>query len=156
MFVGEEEFVTDNEFLIDFKNGIGNKAMFESPRGITTDNKNILYVIANNEIKKVTFDGKITTLISDGENDSEKRLTSTYGLLNKPDGITIDKDGNLYITESGSRTIWKNDKVVYPDSGKRRIKKYSMTVKGKILIVSVKNRFKMPIKGIIFDLLSVQ
>jgi hypothetical protein len=24
MFVGEEEFVTDNEFLKDFKNGIGN------------------------------------------------------------------------------------------------------------------------------------
>ena len=38
--------------------------------------------------------------------------------------------------------------------GKRRIKSYSVTKKGKKLLVSVKNRFKLPIREIILDLLS--
>ena len=38
--------------------------------------------------------------------------------------------------------------------GKRKIKNYEVTQKGRNLLTSVKSQFKLPIKNLIFDLLS--
>lgn len=40
--------------------------------------------------------------------------------------------------------------------GKRRIKNYSITQKGRGLLISLKDRLKVPIKKIIFELLSIK
>jgi PadR family transcriptional regulator PadR len=40
--------------------------------------------------------------------------------------------------------------------GKRKIKSYEVTQKGRVLLRSVKSHFKLPIKRIILDLLSTE
>ncbi len=89
--------------------GAGNEARFLNPSGVAVDSPGTVFVADtwNNTIRKVTPGGIVTTLVgmpgvvggSDGMN-SQARFVY-------PQGVAVDKAGNLYVADSGGETIRK-------------------------------------------------
>jgi sugar lactone lactonase YvrE len=75
--------------------GTGTDASFKYPSGIVVSADGNLYVAdeGNNEIRKVTTGGVVTTLAATG--------------FNSPAGIAADATGNLYISEVGNQRVRK-------------------------------------------------
>jgi len=71
-----------------FSDGIGADAMFDSPSGIALDAGGTLYVAdtGNNAIRRVTPDGRVSTIARDG--------------LNGPIGITVDRSGRVIVADT--------------------------------------------------------
>jgi len=90
-----------------FADGKGSLAKFHSPRAITIDNANNLYVTdtENNAIRKITPDGTVSTFAGNpykyGSADGEgKEATFFYPL-----GIVSDGHGNIFVADNGNRKI---------------------------------------------------
>jgi sugar lactone lactonase YvrE len=101
--------------------------MLNTVRGIAVDKSGNLYVVdaydqnsrrdvsyASSSIRKITPDGVVTTLA--GVHGTRPRTqgpigssdgTGTDARFNYPDGITIDAAGNLFVSDTGNRTIRK-------------------------------------------------
>jgi hypothetical protein len=83
-----------------FADGPGDSAKFNFPFGITIDLNGNVYTtdFFNNKIRKITPDGIVTTVAggtqgySDGQGD--------HAQFTNPRDITLDNEGNLYVTES--------------------------------------------------------
>ena len=86
----------------------GVAAKFSNPAGLTMDASGTLYVADefNNAIRRVTPDGTVTTLAGGGSSGSADG-TGTSAQFNLPKGLTIDRSGNLYVSEIGSHVIRK-------------------------------------------------
>ncbi len=87
---------------------IGTAARFDSPRGITIDQFNNLYVadMNNNKIKKITPDGNVISFIGNGIiGDTDGNVNEAQ--LNAPRGVAIDNDGNLLIADQTNHKIRK-------------------------------------------------
>ena len=87
--------------------GLGTAARFNIPSDITIDGNGNFYITdaINNKIRKITPDGKVSTLAgsgSFGKSDGEGSLATFY----LPDGLVIDMSNNLYLTD-GSNKIRK-------------------------------------------------
>ena len=95
-------------------NGVNENARFNSPSAIAIDSQNNLYVVDsfNHTIRKITPNGNVSTFAGE---------IGTYGLKDGkgekanfefPSGIVIDKNDNLYISESKSiRKITRDGQV---------------------------------------------
>lgn len=70
-------------------NGNGQAAGFELPSAITIDKLGNLYVADKAAVRKITVDGKVTTLAS----EPTHHLTALRG-------ITLDTQGNVYVTQA--------------------------------------------------------
>lgn len=90
-----------------YADGTGADARFLGPAGITIDSQDNLYVAdnINNRIRKVTQNGVVTTFAGSIEGDANGNGTNAqfYG----PQGITTDRQGNLYVTDAGNYKIRK-------------------------------------------------
>ncbi|MDN5288125.1 MAG: Gliding motility-associated C-terminal protein [Mucilaginibacter sp.] len=83
-----------------YADGKGTAAQFNVVYGITIDLLGNLYVVDDNDrVRKITPDGTTTTLAGSGENKTEDG-TGAAASFHDPHGITIDADGNLYITQN--------------------------------------------------------
>ncbi|MDR3417622.1 MAG: NHL repeat-containing protein [Nevskia sp.] len=98
--------------------GIGVNAKFDFPRGLAIDLNGTLFVTAENAIRKITPDGVVSTLAGNsahyrpGTKEEADQVGSRDGLgvqarFDSPAGITIDKDGNLYVADEGNDMIRK-------------------------------------------------
>jgi streptogramin lyase len=78
---------------------------FNSPTGLSVDVSGNVYVAdaGNNAIRKITASGVSTIVRSMGSTDGSTSIAQFYD----PRGITIDSSGNLYVADSGNRTIRK-------------------------------------------------
>lgn len=88
--------------------GIGTKAQFSYPIGLTTDDKGNLYVAdaGNHTIRKVVIaTGEVTTLAGGIEGSLDGIGTSAR--FSRPCGILYDGVGNLYISGSNEQRIRK-------------------------------------------------
>jgi len=87
-------------------NGQGSKARFRTPYGIVADAAGMLYVTDGKRIRKITPEGKVTTLAVSGTKhaDGQKESARFYTLY----GITVDTAGNLYVTD-GERDFYPTD-----------------------------------------------
>lgn len=91
-----------------FKDGYGIYAKFNNPEGLAIDYENNIYVadFANNRVRKIDTDGKVTTLAGSGAAsflDGEAK----YAQFNGPKAISIDSDKNLYISDFFNNKIRK-------------------------------------------------
>ncbi|MBS1532346.1 MAG: SMP-30/gluconolactonase/LRE family protein [Bacteroidetes bacterium] len=90
------------------KDGKGSAASFNHPCGIAVDKKGVVYVadVGNNEIRKITPDGIVTTLAgtrSPGAQNGDLAHASFY----RPYGVAVDKKGDLYIADYLNNSVRK-------------------------------------------------
>jgi gliding motility-associated-like protein len=85
--------------------GQGTSAGFYDPHGIAIDNAAGLLYIAdgNNRIRKIDLNANVTTFA--GNNSGNADGVGTMASFYFPIGITIDKLGNLYISDTGNDEV---------------------------------------------------
>jgi sugar lactone lactonase YvrE len=92
--------------------GPSERAQLNYPWGVAVDSDKNLYIADadNHRIRKIDSKGIISTVAGNGipgtEGDSG---VATSAQLNLPNGVAIDKVGNLYISEAGNHVVRKVD-----------------------------------------------
>jgi sugar lactone lactonase YvrE len=89
-------------------NGNGANASFNAPTGIVMDANGNLFVADyfNNEIRKITPSGDVTTFAGSGLSGNADGLGINASFY-LPDQLAIDSIGNLYVADNGNREIRK-------------------------------------------------
>lgn len=88
--------------------GIGADARFSSPSGITVDADGNVYIAdtGNHRIRRMDTAGNVTTYAGTGAVEHADGPNATF---NAPQGIVVDKDGNLYVADTGNHIIRRID-----------------------------------------------
>ena len=89
--------------------GTGAAAQFRASTGLVTDSVGNIYVADtfNNELRKITPQGKVTTLAGLAGNPGSANGMGSAAQFNIPYGPALDASGNLYLADSGNNTIRK-------------------------------------------------
>ena len=89
--------------------GQGISAQFNHPTSLITDPVGNVYVVdaGNNEIRRISPDGNVTTLAGSPANSVSTDGSSGAAGFNNPFGIAIDNFGVLYVSELGGNKIRK-------------------------------------------------
>lgn len=88
-------------------NGTGTAARFRGPSSVAVDPNGTVYVTDsfNHTIRKVTQAGVVTTFAGSSGYSGFLNGTGTGALFNKPNGVTVGTDGNLYVGDSENNLI---------------------------------------------------
>jgi len=86
---------------LGFANGIGSAAAFNSPSGLAVDANNNVFVAdaANQEIRKITPDGTVSTFAGRLYTLGSKDGGGGDATFSFPIGLAFDQSGNLYVTD---------------------------------------------------------
>ena len=89
--------------------GTGSAARFGYPQSIAIDSSGNLYVADqdNNNIRKVTSGGVVTTLAGLASNFGISDGSGTAARFSNPAGVAVDSSGNLYVADTYNYTIRK-------------------------------------------------
>ncbi|SDE29580.1 NHL repeat-containing protein [Dyadobacter soli] len=92
-----------------FRDGEAAQAIFDQPCNIQIDKLGNLYVndLWNHCIRLVYPDGYVTTLAGKGGTLGYKEGLGENALFHHPQGCVLDKDGNLFVTDSYNQRIRK-------------------------------------------------
>ena len=115
--------------LIGSADGIGSEARFAYPSDVAVDAEGNVYVAdtLNHVIRKITPDGKVTTLTAPSTRVVEYHPGAVepagdfrdgpinLAKFNEPSGLAIDEKGNLYVSDRG------NQRIRYIDFASRRV-----------------------------------
>ena len=88
--------------------GIGTVASFNIPLAVAVDSSGIVYVVDqySNKIRKITSAGVVSTLAGSGSNGSIDGV-GTSASFSGLQGIVIDNNSNIYVTDSSNNKIRK-------------------------------------------------
>ena len=92
-----------------FLNGDITIAQFQANKGgIAADAQGNVYIADtfNGRIRKISVSGEVSTIAGDGT-EGLKNGDAATAKFRFPDGITIDRDGNLYVADAGNLCIRK-------------------------------------------------
>ncbi len=86
--------------------GPASRAILNNPTGIAIDIENTLYFAdtGNNRIRKITQIGQISTIAGGGGNTADEGTGLTAKLI-QPTAVATDRNGNIYIAETGGNRI---------------------------------------------------
>jgi sugar lactone lactonase YvrE len=91
--------------------GNGSEARFWDPAGIVADSHGNVFVVDNflNTIRKITPDGTVSTFAGTSGASGSADGVGAEARFNfeRPSGITIDKDDNLYVADVGNNIVRK-------------------------------------------------
>jgi uncharacterized protein (TIGR03437 family) len=85
-------------------------ALLDTPTALALDAAGNLYIADtnNNRVRKVSTDGKISTFAGTGAASSlGDGGPATSAALNHPEGITVDRFGNLYVADTAGHRVRK-------------------------------------------------
>jgi sugar lactone lactonase YvrE len=87
--------------------GTGASARFTVPYAIVVDSTGTLFVVdhGNHTIRRVTATGVVTTLAGTAGSSGSTDGTGTAARFNYPSGITVARDGTLYVADTDNQTI---------------------------------------------------
>lgn len=90
-------------------NATGTNARFSLPAGLAIDSAENLYVTdsGNATIRKITSAGVVTTLAGSPNLFGSTNGTGSAARFSNPQGVTLDRDGNLYVADSGNNNVRK-------------------------------------------------
>jgi len=88
--------------------GIGSAASFSAPGGIAVDASGNIYVAdqQNNSIRFISPAGEVKTIAGSGVAGANN-ATGLAATFNNPDGLAIDKQGNIYVADTKNNMIRK-------------------------------------------------
>lgn len=90
-----------------FSDGNTTSAKFSYPKGIAVDNSGNVFVAdtGNNRIRKITPDGNVSTFTGKDAGFSDGNAQNAK--FSHPNGMTIDRNGNLFVIDEGNSKIRK-------------------------------------------------
>ena len=90
-----------------YLDGNGNTALFNEPRQLILDENDDLYIADTNNhcIRKVTPDGKVSTVIGQGGEAGYRDGDPEVALFNRPFGVCINNDGIIYVADYDNYVI---------------------------------------------------
>ncbi len=91
-----------------FADGVGREAKLYYPEAIAIDLADNIYVAdtKNHRIRKISPKGEVSTLAGSGESGYSDGAGQT-AKFNSPSGITVDKQGNIYVSDSMNHVVRK-------------------------------------------------
>jgi sugar lactone lactonase YvrE len=89
--------------------GTGSAARFNRPEGISADGNGNLYVAetASSTIRRVSMQGVVTTLAGAAGATGTLDGAAAVARFKLPGDLVADRDGNLYVSDTGNQTIRK-------------------------------------------------
>lgn len=94
-----------------YLDGIGRAARFDGPVGVAVDREGIVYVADtyNDRIRRIGRDGTVTTVAGSGVPGSLDATGAASG-FDTPSAIVADKNGVLFVADTGNDAIRRIDK----------------------------------------------
>jgi DNA-binding beta-propeller fold protein YncE len=91
-----------------FKNGSAAEAQFDGPIAVTVDRKGNIFVADtyNDSIRKISADGNVTTMAGSGSPGFADGVGAS-AMFDTPCGVAADKEGNLFVADTGNHAIRK-------------------------------------------------
>lgn len=87
--------------------GVGELARFENPSDVVLDAQGNLYIADNLAIRKITPSGSVSTWAGQSQVAGHADGVGTQAQFVEPNGLAIDKEGTVFVSDSGSHVIRK-------------------------------------------------
>ena len=106
---GTYKVLAGKEGVSGYKNGSAEKARFNAPWDVVAYNDGWLISDSENHALRLYKNGKVTTFAGTGK-AGLKNATGKKAKFNRPTGMAVGKNGEVYIADTGNNVIRKIDK----------------------------------------------
>ncbi|MDO4970866.1 MAG: IPT/TIG domain-containing protein [Bacteroidales bacterium] len=104
---GKHQLIAGISGKSGYIDGNGASAMFNEPRQLILDDNDDMYIADTNNhvIRKVTPDGKVSTVIGQAGKSGYQDGSPEDALFNRPFGVCINKEGIIYIGDFENQCV---------------------------------------------------